>query len=128
MLKTRFLFALQLFIGCLISNTVFAQPTWTLDPFGKEKKPEQYEEKKLASEKTGEKKFTKLRRFTQNTTTHYNYFFNANNKINAVIERAKMSQKDDYSSMLTFYPYTLENTAAQKTELDSVIYKATGAG
>ncbi|RYY70559.1 MAG: tetratricopeptide repeat protein [Chitinophagaceae bacterium] len=125
MFKTRFLFALQLITGCLISNAVFAQPTWTLDPFGKEKKPEQYEEKRLASEKTGEKKFTKIRRFTQNTTTHYNYFFNANNKINAVIERAKMSQKEDYSVMLPFYPYTLENTATQQTELDSVIYKAT---
>lgn len=125
MLKTRFLFALQLITGCMLSNAAFAQPTWTLDPFGKEKKPEQYEEKKLASEKTGEKKFTKLRRFTHNTTTHYNYFFNANNKINAVIERAKMSQKDDFTRLLSFYPYTLENTAAQKTELDSVIYKAT---
>lgn len=125
MLKTRFLFALQFIAGCLISNAVFAQPTWTLDPFGKEKKPEQYEEKRLASEKTGEKKFTKIRRFTQNTTTHYNYFFNANNKLNAVMERAKMSQKEDFSRMLDFYPYTLENTAAQKTELDSVIYKAT---
>ncbi|RYD72317.1 MAG: hypothetical protein EOP53_22155, partial [Sphingobacteriales bacterium] len=125
MLKTRFLFVLQLCIGCIISNAVFAQPTWTLDPFGKEKKPEQYEEKRLASEKTGEKKFTKLRRFTQNTTTHYNYFFNANNKVNAVIERAKMSQKDDFTQLLSFYPYTLENTSAQKTELDSVIYKAT---
>ncbi|MBC7933757.1 MAG: tetratricopeptide repeat protein [Rhizobacter sp.] len=126
MLKTRFLFVLQLITGCIISNTVIAQPTWTMDPFGKEKKPEQYEEKKLASEKTGEKKFTKLRRFTQNTTTHYNYFFNANNKINAVIERAKMSHKDDFTRLLSFYPYTLENTAAQKTELDSVIFKATG--
>ena len=28
-------------------NTAYAQPTWTLNPFGKEKKPEQYEEKKL---------------------------------------------------------------------------------
>lgn len=125
MLKTRFLFALQLIMGCIISNAAFAQPTWTLNPLGKEKKPEQYEEKRLASEKTGEKKFTKLRRFTQNTTTHYNYFFNANNKLNGVIERAKMSQKDDFTRLLSFYPYTLENTAAQKTELDSVIYKAT---
>lgn len=125
MLKTRFLFALQLIMGCIISNAAFAQPTWTLNPLGKEKKPEQYEEKRLASEKTGEKKFTKLRRFTQNTTTHYNYFFNANNKLNGVIERAKMSQKDDFTRLLSFYPYTLENTAAQKTELDSVIFKST---
>ncbi len=125
MLKTRFLFAAQLLAGCLVSSCAVAQPTWTLNPFGKEKKPEQYEEKKLASERTGEKKFTKLRRFAHNTTTHYNYYFNANNRLNAVVERAKMSQKDDFSQLLSFYPYSLENTAAEVSELDSVIYKAT---
>ncbi|MFT3981770.1 MAG: tetratricopeptide repeat protein [Ferruginibacter sp.] len=125
MLKTRFLFLL-LSLGFTVSVTaVFAQPTWTLEPFGKEKKPEQYEEKKLASEKTGEKKFTTIRRFTHNTTTHYNYFFNANNKLKAVEERAKTAQKDDYTQLLSYYPYSLESTATQKTELDSVIYKAT---
>ncbi|MEO6489867.1 MAG: tetratricopeptide repeat protein [Ferruginibacter sp.] len=107
------------------STSVFAQPTWTLDPFGKEKKPDQYEEKKLASEKTADKKFTTFRRFLQNNTTHYNYFFNATNKINAVLERAKASNKDDYSKLLSFYPYSLENTKTQQVELDSVIYKAT---
>lgn len=114
-----------LVILSIISGPLFAQPTWTFDPFGKEKKPEQYEEKKLPSEKTADKKFTTFRRFVQNNVTHYNYYFNANNKINSVIERAKISNKDDYSKLLEFYPYTLENTASQKTELDSVIYKAT---
>lgn len=102
-----------------------AQPTWTLDPFGKEKKPKKYEEKVLGSEKTATKKFTPFRRFIQNNVTHYNYYFNANNKINEVIERAKMAQKDDYSRLLSFYPYNLENTATQQVELDSVIYKST---
>jgi tetratricopeptide (TPR) repeat protein len=102
-----------------------AQPTWTLDPFGKEKKPEKYENRKLGSEKTADKKFTVPRRALQNTITHYNYYFNANNKVNAVVERAKISNKDDYSKLLSFYPYSLENTAAQKQELDSVIYKST---
>jgi len=103
----------------------YAQPTWTLDPFGKEKKPEKYEEKKLGSEKTAEKKFTPVRKVIQNSISHYNFYFNANNKLNAVIERAKLAQKDDYSKLLSFYPYTFENTAAQQVELDSVIYKAT---
>lgn len=107
------------------STASFAQPTWTLDPFGKEKKPEKYEEKVLGSEKTATKKFTPVRRFIQNNVTHYNYYFNANNKINEVIERAKMAQKDDFSRLLSFYPYTLENTATQQVELDSVIYKST---
>ncbi len=102
-----------------------AQPSWTFEPFGKEKKPEKYEEKKLASEKTGEKKFGTVRRILQNTTSHYNFYFNASNKINAVMENAVISGKDDYSQLLPFYPYSLENTAAQKVQLDSVIYKAT---
>ena len=88
-------------------------------------KPAKFKEKTLKSEKTGQKKFTIPRRFVQNTVTHYNYFFNANNKINAVIEQARLSNKDDYSKLLSYYSYSLDNTATQKTELDSVIYKAT---
>ena len=88
-------------------------------------KPQKFKTKTLKSEKTGEKKFTVPRRFIQNTVSHYNYFYNANNKINQVIERARLSDKDDYTKLLPFYGYSLENTSAQKTELDSVIYKAT---
>ena len=109
----------------LISFSGIAQPTWTFDPFGKEKKPKEYEEKKLGSEKTADKKFTKLRRFIQNNVTHYNYYFNANNKINKVLEGAKAAQQDDYAKLLSFYPYSLDNTSQQATELDSVIYKST---
>ena len=125
-MKTRRLLSVRLVvILSLLSFSVHAQPTWTLDPFGKEKKPEKYEEKKLGSEKTADKKFTVSRRFIQNNVTHYNFYFNAKSKLNAVIERAKIAQKDDYSKLLNFYPYTLENTASQQVELDSVIYKST---
>ncbi len=111
------------FLG--VSVTAVAQPKWTLDPFGKEKKPEKYENRKLGSEKTADKKFTRSRRMLQNTITHYNYYFNANNKLNGVVERAKITYKDDYTKLLPYYPFTLESTAAQKQELDSVIYKCT---
>src|SRR6185295_17423011 len=100
-------------------------PTWSIDLLGKEKKPEKFENRKLGSEKMAEKKFTFIRHFFQNNYTHYNYYYNAKNKINEVIERAKAAQKDDYSKLLSFYPYSLENTASQKSELDSVIFKAT---
>ncbi len=126
MFKTPlFLVSVFVLIACFLTRPLIAQPTWTVDVLGKEKKPVEHEDKKLASEKTGEKKFTKFRRLVQNTTTHYNFYFNANNKLNTVVERAKMGQKDDYSKLLSFYPYSIENTASQKTELDSVIYKAT---
>lgn len=88
-------------------------------------KPEKFKTKTLKSEKTGNKKFTLPRRFVQNTVSHYNYYFNANNKLNKVIERARIATRDDYAKLLPFYGYSLTNTAAQKTELDSVIYKAT---
>ena len=107
------------------SIPVIAQPTWTIDPFGKEKKPEKFENRKLGSEKTAEKKFTAVRNFYQNTITHYNYYYNSNNRVNTVLDRATSSQKDDYTNLLLFFPYTLESTAAQKTELDSVIYSST---
>ena len=88
-------------------------------------KPKKFENKTLKSETTGDKKFTLKRRISQNTVSHYNYYFNANNKLNEVIERARISNKDDYGKLIPFYGYSLNTTAAQKTELDSVIYKAT---
>src|ERR1700712_5359201 len=122
MLKRTFVFILLFFAFNAFFTKAFAQPSWTFDPFGKEKKPEKYEDRKLGSEKTADKKFSTSRHLIQNTITHYNYYFNANNKINAVIERAKLGNKDDFTKLLSFYPYALENTATQKTELDSVIY------
>ena len=120
-----FLLGIIVTFVCCCGTNVMGQPTWTINPLGKEKKPEKYEEKKLRSEKTGEKKFKGLTKFLQNNTSHYNFYFNANNRINLVIERAKLSNKDDYSKMLSFYPYSLDNTASQKSDLDSVIYKST---
>src|SRR5687768_8845094 len=63
------------------------------------KKPEPYENRVLRAERSGKKKFTKTKRFFQNTYTHYNYFFNANNKVNDVISRAKEAHKDDFSQL-----------------------------
>ena len=114
------------FVGVsMLCNRALAQPTWTFEPFGKEKKPEQYENRKLGSEKTADKKFTTTRRFIQNNVTHFNYFYNSNNRVNTVVERAKASFKDDYSQLLPFYPFTLENTKTQKIDLDSVIISST---
>ena len=126
MLKRIFLPAFLLFVSCTFLNSAVAQaPTWTIDLLGKEKKPEKFVNRKLGSEKMADKKFTLVRHFFQNNYTHYNYYYNAKNKINSVIERAKAAQKDDYTRLLSYYPYSLENTASQKSELDSVIFKAT---
>lgn len=116
--KTIVTIAALLWICC-----VNAQPNTNVD-LDKDK-PKQYENRKLGSEKSGEKKFTLPRRITQNTYTHYNYYFNANNKLNGVIEKAKTAYKDDYTKLLSFYNYTLDGTVQSKDDLDSVIYKCT---
>lgn len=104
-----------------ISLVAEAQPGITLEL----PKPKKFENRKLASEKTGDKKFTVPRKFMQNTTSHFNYYFNANEKINEVLARAKADHKDDYDQLLSFYNYTIEGTARYKNDLDSVIYKST---
>jgi tetratricopeptide (TPR) repeat protein len=118
--KSLFILLLSLFL----LPEVYAQAGKIIIDLQKDK-PEKFKTKTLKSEKTGNKKFTLPRRFIQNTVSHYNYYYNANYKLSQVIERARMSSKDDYSKLLPFYSYTLYNTASQATELDSVIYKAT---
>jgi hypothetical protein len=89
-------------------------------------KPKKFENRILASETSNNgKKFKKSRRFIQNTITHYNYWFNANEKLKMIVARAKAGYHEDYSKLLTFYNYSLDNTAGQKRDLDSVIYKCT---
>jgi len=105
----------------LMAVFVFGQPNTTVD-LDKDK-PKQYENRKLVSEKTGLKQFNYSRRLYQNTVTHYNYFFNAANKLNDIIERAKLSFKEDYTKLLPFYNYSLDVTALDKKNLDSLIYK-----
>lgn len=106
------LFALPLMVG--------AQYGFQLDI----KKPEPYDNRELKAEKTGDKKLKAPKRFMQNMTTHYNYFFNASNKLNEILQGAKAAHKDDYSTLLPFYNYSLNTTASDSAQLDSVIYKA----
>lgn len=100
-----------------------AQPTLSFDL----KKPQKYENRKLPSEKTEDRKNHLWRRFTQNGTTKFNYHYNAYKKLAEVIARAKAQHKDDYTRLLSFYNYSLDVTAKDKIELDSVIYKSNAA-
>ncbi|HVY74251.1 MAG TPA: hypothetical protein VG890_05440, partial [Puia sp.] len=91
------------------------------------KKPQKYEDRILGYEKTSETKFKTPRRFIQNTITHYNFYYNANNKLNEIVARAKAANRDDFTKLLPFYPYSLDATARDKRNLDSVIDKVNTA-
>lgn len=109
--------ALLLFTG--ISG--YAQENYRL-PLNK---PEKYTNRALGAEKTEDTKFTLPRRLIQGMYTHYNYYYNAQNKITAIVDKAKANHQDDYTQLLSFYNYNLNSTAGDSLELDSVIYKAT---
>jgi len=85
------------------------------------KKPQKYENRKLGYEKTEETKFKVPRRFIQNTITHYNYYFNANNKLNDILARAKSQYHDDFTKLIPFYNYSLDIISKDRRNLDSVI-------
>ncbi|MEO8172562.1 MAG: tetratricopeptide repeat protein, partial [Sediminibacterium sp.] len=87
------------------------------------KKPKAYEERELPAEKTGNKKFNTPRKFYNNLVSRFNYYFNANNILEETLEHAKSNHIDDYTQLLSFYNYTLDETA--KGKMDSVLYKTT---
>jgi outer membrane protein assembly factor BamD (BamD/ComL family) len=87
------------------------------------KKPKLYENRKLPSETTPDGKISPVKKLKQNIVTHYNFYFNANNKITGVLASAKKSFKDTFSNLIPVYNYSLDQTAQQKDELDSVIIK-----
>lgn len=96
-----------------------AQPYTTIEL----KKDKPYENRTLPAEKSGNKKFTLPKRIYNNTVTHFNYYFNANQRLNEILERASESHRDDYTQLLSFYDYDLETTA--QDQIDTVLYKCT---
>ncbi len=120
MLKVLNQLIVSLVLLCASTQMAAAQGGLSFDLI----KPKKFEEKKLGSEKTGEKKFGLVRRFTQNGVTKFNYHFNAVQKLELVLARAKAMHKDNYSQLLSFYNYDLTKMEPLHSELDSVIYKA----
>lgn len=111
--------SLTILFYCGHISSLMAQKDATLDV----KKPEKYSNRILGSDKTFTTKYTVPRRLMQGMSTHYNFFFNANVKLTEVVAGAKQSFREDYTELLPFYNYTLDATASQKTELDSVLQK-----
>ena len=111
-------YSLSIFILTFITVHLHAQQGTTIQL----KKPAKYETRTLVSEKTTEGKLNKGKKFVQNTFTHYNYYFNARTRLESIIARAKLSYRDDYTKLLSYYNYPLDITATDP-DIDSVIYK-----
>lgn len=79
-------------------------------------------EKPLPYERLLNKKYTLGRRAYQNTVAQYNYYFNGQEELNEIILKARTQYQDDYTKLLGFYDYDLNDIA--KFSIDSIIYRA----
>ena len=120
LLKFFLFYFLSLFLLLASAGNAIAQSGASVSDL---EKPKKFENRKLASEKPTDKKIKFVRKVGHNLTTHYNYEFNASNELDEVVLNAKDAFKDDYRKLLPFYNYSLDYTAEQKSELDSVIHK-----
>lgn len=90
-------------------------------------KPKKYENRVLASENPTEKPLNPVKKAGQNLNTRYNFYFNSEKKINDILFNARGSFKDNFASLIPFYNYTLDGTASQGNDLDSVLMKCNDA-
>ncbi|HSF45022.1 MAG TPA: hypothetical protein VLA58_03400, partial [Chitinophagaceae bacterium] len=108
-----------LFALMLLSLLSQAQPGATVNL----NKPKKYENRVLASEKSGDTKFNVVKKANQNLNTRYNFFFNSERKLADIMTNARSSFRDDFYNLLPFYNYSLDATASQKKDLDSIKMK-----
>ena len=70
------------------------------------------------------KKWSPFRRFLQNSFTHYNYYYNANKKMEEAQENMQRSRKENYDSLLGMYPFDPNrDSSLLSQDMDTIIRK-----
>jgi tetratricopeptide (TPR) repeat protein len=81
----------------------------------------------VTHKKKGEEKTSWLGKKYHKMTSHYNYWFNANELITTTTAKLNAQHKDNYNQLLDLYPYVAEDPQSSKGDLDNVIKKASTA-
>jgi tetratricopeptide (TPR) repeat protein len=81
----------------------------------------------VTHKKKGEEKTSWLGKKYHNMTSHYNYWFNANELIANTTAKLNEQHKDNYNQLLDIYPYVAEDPQSSRGDLDNVIKKASTA-
>jgi len=80
---------------------------------------------KYSNEDMRKKKWTLPRKVMQNTFTRYNYFFNANKKMEEAIANMVRSNTDNYDSLIALFPFDPDRDSAKLlSDMDTIIRKA----
>lgn len=78
-----------------------------------------------SNEKMLKKRWSLKRRLTQNMFTRYNYYFNADRKMDEAIDNMLRSRKDNYDSLIALFPFDPDrDSSLLASDMDSIIQKA----
>lgn len=121
-----------LILGMGKINFLMAQPN-TYIRIDNNDKPKKYQTKILPIEKSNDQEIESgkgelhgWKKFIQGTYSHYNFLFNANNKLNWALQTAQSQQIDDYTQLLPYDNYNLKDLS-RNAYLDTAIEKANGS-
>lgn len=78
-----------------------------------------------SNEKMLKKRWSITRRAFQNTFTRYNYYFNADQKMDEALENMQRFRQENYDSLLALYPFDPDrDSSVLASDMDSIIQKA----
>ncbi len=78
-----------------------------------------------SNEQMLKKKWSPPRQVLQNTFTRYNYYFNADRKMDEAIKNMLRFRKENYDSLLALYPFDPDrDSSVLAPDMDSIIQKA----
>lgn len=70
------------------------------------------------------KKWGPVRKTTQNSFTHYNYYFNANRKMDEAEQNMQRIKKENYDSLIGIFPFDPnKDSSILASDMDSIIRK-----
>jgi hypothetical protein len=78
-----------------------------------------------SNEKMRKKKWTLPRKVIQNTFTRYNYYFNADRKMDEAVDNMVRSNTDNYDSLIALFPFDPDRDSLKLlADMDTIIRKA----
>ena len=71
------------------------------------------------------RKWNLYRKIVQNSFTHYNYYYNANRKMEEALVNMQRGKKENYDSLINLYPFDPNKDSAKMAgDMDTIIRKA----
>ncbi len=70
------------------------------------------------------RRWSPFRRLTQNSFTHYNYYYNANKKMDEALQNMQRSRKENYDSLIGLYPFDPNrDSSMMSSDMDTIVRK-----